>query len=362
MYCTNCGKSVPDGSEFCTSCGNSMTETKAQKAPEKKMGKKLQPKLMIVIIGAVLLLAGAALVLVLAGVFDSSVNIVGQWVNDERMEIMAFGENGDVELITARGDFNGAYSFDRNEKKGEIQFDDELTVGGIYGFELDGEGLEMDIEDVGEFAFSEEEAAAYNYAEGQWYCDSSMEVLEIDDEGGVKLTTPFGKFEGTCNAGKGDRSGTITFETTDIGDVHDFTINGDKMDIGVVGGFDRVKDGDKDYDFDDYDASQVQGIGFVPNSVLLGIWYEESGIGTFAFEADGICRMEAMGLLIEGAYTFDAQAKTGEMTMEIMGNESTQGFAISDSGLEVSGSVMTRDYVEPKELTDIMEDIDLDLN
>lgn len=93
-----------------------------------------------------------------------------------------------------------------------------------------------------------------------------------------------------------------------------------------------------------------------PANSLNGLWYEKTGFGgTLEFKSGGVLSMVAMGLTIDGTYTFDAAKGEGKLTVSFKGQDSTQDFTLADGELNVGGAVYTRDKVEQQDINDMLE-------
>ena len=68
--------------------------------------------------------------------------------------------------------------------------------------------------------------------------------------------------------------------------------------------------------------------------------------------------MNVMGMSFSGEYTFDAASGTGEMTLDFMGETTTSSMSLENGVLDVDGTEYTMDYVEQKDLDEMMGDLD----
>ncbi|MHB1315964.1 MAG: hypothetical protein ACYCX2_10845 [Christensenellales bacterium] len=100
--------------------------------------------------------------------------------------------------------------------------------------------------------------------------------------------------------------------------------------------------------------------GGQPQSGIYGKWYEKTGLGgVIEFKSGGSVEMEAMGIKINGTFTFDEKEGTGEITLDFMGQKSTEEFAYEDGALEIGGMEYTREAVKQQNLGDIMSSFSL---
>lgn len=99
----------------------------------------------------------------------------------------------------------------------------------------------------------------------------------------------------------------------------------------------------------------------LPGGNITGKWYEQTGTGgTIEFLKDGTVNYEAMGFSVTGEYTYNAGAKSGQMTIEIMGVSGGIDFELQGNMLVIEGAYYTRDYVEQQNLSDMLDDFGLD--
>lgn len=95
-----------------------------------------------------------------------------------------------------------------------------------------------------------------------------------------------------------------------------------------------------------------------PASTISGLWYEETGYGgTLEFKSGGVVTMSALGLTIDGTYTFDAAKGEGKITLSVMGQESSQDFTYADGKISVSGATYTKNKVEQKNVEDLLNSL-----
>ena len=170
MFCTNCGHKNDEGSAFCVNCGAALQTGNAsgqqagappqtampagQQAgapPQTAMpagqpyapppgmyapppqgpygpgyppqGPKKRGKGLIIgiCVGAAVI---AAALLLYFFVFAGT-PVEGQWYSEELGEVLEFKQNGDIEVLTAYGDFDATYEYDKSSGKGTITFEDE---------------------------------------------------------------------------------------------------------------------------------------------------------------------------------------------------------------------------------------------
>lgn len=79
MYCSNCGKELPDGSEFCERCG-SFSKTTENGENKSAVLNNLSPKVKKIIIGIVAVIIA---IIVIASFSGSSSKVEGTWLNDD---------------------------------------------------------------------------------------------------------------------------------------------------------------------------------------------------------------------------------------------------------------------------------------
>lgn len=93
-----------------------------------------------------------------------------------------------------------------------------------------------------------------------------------------------------------------------------------------------------------------------PANALNGLWYEKTGYaGTMEFKSGGVVTMKAMGVSIDGTYTFDAAKNEGTITISAAGQEGTTDFTLSNGEINIESAVYTRDKVEQKDIEDMLK-------
>jgi hypothetical protein len=93
------------------------------------------------------------------------------------------------------------------------------------------------------------------------------------------------------------------------------------------------------------------GCGASANGVS-GLWYEVTGLGgTLEFKSGDVVTASAMGLTLDGTYTFDAAS--GKGTVTVMETESP--FELKDGKIILEGSTYGREKVEQQDLGDLLE-------
>lgn len=85
--------------------------------------------------------------------------------------------------------------------------------------------------------------------------------------------------------------------------------------------------------------------GRVP-SELHGTWYETGGLGYLNFKPSGVMTLTSMDNSTDGAYTFNSAKDEGTIYFE--GKTST--FTCDGATMSWQGSIMTKNYVEQKQM------------
>lgn len=205
---------------------------------------------------------------------------------------------------------------------------------------------------------------------GQWVNEDFGQVFTFEDNGDVELATSVGDFKGDYEFDKGKGEGVIEFdEGSFIDGKYEFMVDGNKMAIEDFGEFKRDKDtksdderpdkpviGDDKPDRPDPDKPDDNGIKQGP---LLGMWYAEDGYaGTIEYMPNGNCIVAAMGIEVEGTYTFSEASGKGDISYEFMGEVTNVEYNLDGRKLYCNGVYYVREYVEQKELSEIIEEID----
>lgn len=94
-----------------------------------------------------------------------------------------------------------------------------------------------------------------------------------------------------------------------------------------------------------------------PSSDIAGTWYDVDGVaGTIDFKGGNTCTLKAMGLELDGNYTYDPQSGGGEITISFFGETSSSAFDIKDGTLHLEGTRYTKDKVKQQNLGDLFGD------
>ena len=128
MFCTSCGKNIPDGSVFCPECGASLGAAPA--APVAAVAKKGLNKKTIIIIAAVALalIVGLILILVLT---STKHRIKGTWVrkvSDNVTMTYVFKAGGKGEMKRSYEDYDGDKKVDTTDFKWEVKSKNKLVI------------------------------------------------------------------------------------------------------------------------------------------------------------------------------------------------------------------------------------------
>lgn len=102
------------------------------------------------------------------------------------------------------------------------------------------------------------------------------------------------------------------------------------------------------------------GGGAQTQAGIYGTWYEKTGFGgVMTLKNNGTVEMEAMGIKINGTFTYNEKEGSGEITIEFMGQKSTESFDYEDGVLEVGGMEYTKTFVKQANLGDMMQSFGL---
>ena len=327
MLCKNCGKSS-ESTRFCIYCGADMTQQPevqiisappvmnvqptvmnappAMNAPppiiytqpavvyEHPVAKrKRKTGLIIGIIGIIAaLLIGAAAVMF----FTMTYPVEGQWYNEERGEVLVFGEDGELDVISYLNNQNESFSFDR--LKGEGSFSIEDTP---YEFIADEE--QMTIKDLGTYSKADDHFDSDSFLEkygklDTWYSEERGEVLVFSPEGALAHTYLTGAQDTSYEYDLKDSSGLLMLGSTS----YDFSVKDEKLDIADIGIFTKA-----DSDFNSNE--------FINEHGKLGTWYCEERGEVLVFNMDGTMESQHSRTTNDAAFEYDREDNTVKITI-----------------------------------------------
>ncbi len=97
------------------------------------------------------------------------------------------------------------------------------------------------------------------------------------------------------------------------------------------------------------------------NSDIAGTWYDVNGYsGTIEFMGNGTFNMQTMGITFSGTYTYDTNAKSGQLLYNEMGDFGYSGFSLDNGFISMNGTMYTKTYVEQMDVSDVLEGLDLE--
>ena len=165
MFCTNCGKNIPDGSVFCPECGTTLDSAPKAPAAPAVAKKGLSKGLLIGIIAAVVAIVALVLILVLTspkhkliGTWSAKDEVWGQTV--ERKWVFKSNGKGEFKYLVD-GEVQSTDKF-----KWKVGSKNKLTITWVD---------EDDDDEKETLKFSEKKAKK---SDGYWYTDGNTLYLE----------------------------------------------------------------------------------------------------------------------------------------------------------------------------------------
>lgn len=282
--------------------------------PQAPPRKKKKTGLIIGIIAAVLaVLAGAAVLLFYMLTFP----VEGQWYNEDRGEVLVFGEDGSVEVISLMGTEKG--DFEYNRLKGEGYY----SVGkASFDFESDEE--EAYVDGLGTYVKADEGFSTEDFLAdfgwlGTWYSEERGEVLVFGTKGALQHISLVNTKDTLYEYNYLDGSGTLTLDDVS----HDVSIKNSQLNISDIGAFKPAE-------------SAFDSAAFIDEFGQLGTWYcEERGeVLVFSME-DGTVKSRhasatndatfeftpstnAVALTV-GPFTYQGKIEDGQLVTDNMG-------------------------------------------
>lgn len=159
MFCTKCGHKNTEEAAFCINCGSplqgegkkgSIVSPQAQysASPQRaytgyppQMPKSNRKGLVLgLVIGGVVLIAAAVVLIIL---LTGGTSVEGLWCSEKRAEVLEFEDDGDINIYSIDGDFEGEYKYDKHKGEGVITVDDVE-----FDFEVDKDEMDVDNTEV----------------------------------------------------------------------------------------------------------------------------------------------------------------------------------------------------------------------
>ena len=261
--------------------------------PEARPPKKRKTGLIIGIIAAILVvLVGVAVVMFFTMTYPAE----GQWYNEERGEVLVFGEDGTVSVVSFLGTEDESFSYSRLKGEGN------LSIGKTsYDFEADDQ--EMTIDGLGTYWKADDGFSTSDFLDeygklGTWYCEERGEVLVFNVEGTLQRVRLSGSQDSNYEYGYEDGSGTLMFGDTS----YKFSLGDGQIDIADIGIYTQA------------DAEFVSS-DFINEYGQLGTWYCEERGEVLVFNMDGTMKSQHVSSTNVATFEYDREANTVTMAI-----------------------------------------------
>ncbi len=284
MDCRNCGKEIGEN-QYCTFCGTAASQPLEQNAQSQLAKKPRKSLKVLLIIGiAVLVLAGAA-----ALFFILTTPVQGQWYNDERGEVLAFVDGGNINIEGLAGTLTGTYEYNRFNGTGRY------TVNDIsYDFSA---GTQISVDKMGAYTKADDHFDTRSFLNqygslGTWYNEERGEVLVFDKLGTAQSIHLNSLNSMSYEYNYDDQAGTIKLGVNSYA----FSVADESLNIVDMGSFTPAE-----MDFNSEIFFQEHGDSF------LGHWYDKNGEMEYIIYENGVCDIIHYGLGKRSTYTVDGE-------------------------------------------------------
>ena len=385
MNCSQCGSPLSEGSRFCQVCGTPVQEqpsappqapqpsspqqpdyqpyaqqpytqqpytqqsytqqsygqqpygqqpyTQPPYGPMPPYKKRTKLVVSLIAIGAVLIAAAVCIYLFAL----SGTPLPGQWVCEERGQVLVFNDDSTVTGYSLTGIVEGKFDYDKSKGEGTITANStELS------FKIDKNSLILtDEQNDDESTFvkadnkSDPEELVLNALDGLWSCEDIGEVLSFKN-GKIDVYSGYGDFNGTYTYDIDKGEGSFTVNDTNFVFYADYNI----LHVSDTGDYIPA---DKNLDIKAFVAAHAMPIA--------GLWYDTSGTyGTIEFYTDGTAQIVMLDQPVSATYTFDVASGTGTLTSET-GQSSAMTY--QDGKIEIDGITYSQETVEQMGADDV---------
>lgn len=322
MLCKNCGKENGN-TRFCIFCGADLEQPPEAVSVQPVMSEQPpmvyeQPQVQVAYeqpplvytqpeepvrpkrkkIGLIIGLAAAVVLIGVAAVlfFTMTHPVEGQWFNEERGEVLVFGAEGAVEVISLAGSQGDSFTYDRLAGEGSFSIGKDSYV-------FDADDKEMVIDDLGTYVKADEEFDSDSFLDEfgkleTWYSEERGEVLIFNPEGAAQRIYLTGAQDTGYEFDHQDGSGQVT-----IGDKgYNFTIKNEQMNIADIGTYTKAG---RDF---------ISG-DFINEHGKLGTWYCEDRAEVLVFNMDGTIQSQHSGTVNDASFEFNREDSTVKITV-----------------------------------------------
>lgn len=380
MNCSQCGSPLSEGSRFCQVCGTPVQEQPSAPPQAPQPSSPQQPdyqpyaqqpyaqqpytqqsytqqpygqqpyaqppygpmpqykkrtKLVVslIAIGAVLIAAAVCIYLFVL----SGTPLPGQWVCEERGQVLVFSDDNTVIGYSLTGTVEGKFDYDKSKGEGTITANStELP------FKIDKNSLVLtDKQNNDESTFvkadnkSDPKELVLNALDGLWSCEDIGEVLSFKN-GKINVYSGYGDFNGTYTYDIDKGEGSFTVNDTNFVFYADYNI----LHVSDTGDYIPA---DNNLDIKAFVAAHAMPIA--------GLWYDTSGTyGTIEFYTDGTAQIVMLDQPVSATYTFDVASGTGTLTSET-GQSSAMTY--QDGKIEIDGITYSQETVEQMSADDV---------